>query len=117
TLPDILSARNITLPGGQLEVEGKNLSIDPSGEFKSEKDIVDVLVTASQTGSPVYLRDLVDVVRAYDSPPRYLNFYNWCDKNGQWHRTRAVTLSVQMRSGGQIGQFGKDVDGTLADLK
>jgi multidrug efflux pump subunit AcrB len=32
-LPDILSARNITLPGGQLAVEGKNLSIDPTSEF------------------------------------------------------------------------------------
>src|SRR5579863_710800 len=37
-LPNILGARNITLPGGMLDVQGKNLSIDPSGEFKSEKE-------------------------------------------------------------------------------
>src|SRR5262249_15806962 len=29
TLPDILSARNITASGGRLETEGRNLSIDP----------------------------------------------------------------------------------------
>jgi multidrug efflux pump subunit AcrB len=116
-LPDILSARNITLPGGQLAVEGKNLAIDPSGEFKSEKEIGDVAVATSANGAPVYLRDLTDVVRGYDSPPRFLNYYHWRDAKGAWHRTRAVTLSVQMRSGEQIDKFGAAIDTTLADLK
>jgi multidrug efflux pump subunit AcrB len=117
SLPDTLSARNITLPGGQLEVTGKNLAIDPTGEFKSEKEIGDVVVTTSAGGAPVYLRDLADVVRGYDSPPKFLNYYNWRDAKGEWHRTRAVTLSVQMRSGEQIDKFGAAIDTTLADLK
>ncbi|MBS1788220.1 MAG: efflux RND transporter permease subunit [Acidobacteria bacterium] len=116
-LPDILNARNITLPGGQMAVEGKNLSIDPSGEFKSEKEIGEVTVTSSADGAPVYLRDLTDVVRGYDSPARFLNYYNWRDGKGEWHRTRAVTLAVQMRSGEQIDKFGAAIDATLADLK
>src|SRR5262249_13171739 len=102
---------------GQLEIEGKNLSIDPSGEFKSEKEIGDVIVTSSSSGAPVYLRDLADIVRGYDSPARFLNYYNWRDTKGEWHRTRAVTLSVQMRSGEQINKFGESIDATLADLK
>jgi multidrug efflux pump subunit AcrB len=116
-LPDILSARNITLPGGQLEAGGKNLAIDPTGEFKSEKEIGEVAVTASADGAPVYLRDIADVVRGYDNPPRFLNYYNWRDAQGRWQRTRAVTLSVQMRSGEQIDKFGAAIDATLADLK
>jgi multidrug efflux pump subunit AcrB len=117
TLPDVIKARNTTLPGGQLEVENKTLSIDPTGEFKSEKEIGDVAITATKNGVPVYLRDLVEVVRSYDNPPRFLNFYNWRDQQGQWHRTRAITLSVQMRSGEQIGAFGAAIDATLADLQ
>ncbi|HBB88890.1 MAG TPA: AcrB/AcrD/AcrF family protein, partial [Blastocatellia bacterium] len=58
-LSNILGARNITLAGGQLEAAGKNLSIDPSGEFKSEKEIGDVAVSQTNLGAPVYLRDLV----------------------------------------------------------
>jgi multidrug efflux pump subunit AcrB len=116
-LRDILKARNITVPGGQLQVEGKNLTIDPSGEFKNEKEIGDVVVTTSASGAPVYLRDLVTTVRSYDTPARYLNFYNWRDSEGSWHRTRAITLSVQMRAGEKIGEFGEAVDATLADLK
>ena len=116
-LSNILSARNITAPGGQMETDGKNLSIYPSGEFKSENEIADVAVTTSASGAPVYLRDLVDIVRSYDSPARYLNFFNWRDRQGEWQRTRAITISVQMRSGEQINEFGKQIDATLADVK
>jgi multidrug efflux pump subunit AcrB len=116
-LSKILGARNIVLPGGQLDVQGKNLNLNPSGLFKSEQEIGNVLVSTSADGSPLYLRDLVDINRDYDNPPRYLNYYTWRDARGNWQRTRAVTLAIQMRSGRQIGEFGKHVDAQLAQLK
>jgi multidrug efflux pump subunit AcrB len=116
-LPKILSARNITPAGGQLEAVGRNFTIDPSGEFKSEKDIGDVAIARTDHGAPVYLRDVVDVDRGYTSPPRYLNFYDSRDENGKWQRSRAITVAVQMRSGGYIGQFGTDIDAKLAELR
>src|SRR5499433_2656410 len=72
-LSQALSSRNITLPGGQLEVGNKNVTLDPSGKFESEKAIGDVIVgtAASDSNSPVYLRDLVDISRGYESPARY----------------------------------------------
>jgi multidrug efflux pump subunit AcrB len=115
-LDDVLRARNITVPGGVLEIQGKTVTIDPSGEFLSEREIGDVLVP-SVSGGAVYLRDLVNVVRAYASPPRYLNFHSRRDPDGEWRRTRAVTLSVQMKSGAQIGAFAQAVDATLDDLR
>ena len=116
-LNQILGARNIALSGGVLEVGDKNLGITPSGEFKSEKEIGDVVVAASSLGTPVYARDLVDVSRGYEDPPRYLNFHTWRDASGEWQRTRAITLAVQMRTGEQIAEFGKAVDEALAGLK
>lgn len=115
-LEDVLKARNISGTGGQVNVEGKNVTLDPSGEFKNEREIGDVLVPTAQSSS-VYLRDLVDIVRGYESPARYLNYFNWRDGAGNWHRSRAVTLSVQMRSGEQIGEFGKQIDAALDSLK
>jgi multidrug efflux pump subunit AcrB len=117
SLRNILQARNIALPGGQIEIDGRMVTIEPSGEFHSEKDIADVLVTVSPAGSPVYLRDMVEISRGYASPPRFLNFYTWRDAAGQWQRTRAITLAVQMRSGEQIGTFGQAVDAALAELR
>src|SRR5215813_13182605 len=118
-LSRILAARNNTLPGGTLEVDNKNVTLDPSGKFENERAIGDVIIgTASgPSNSPVYLRDLVDISRAYESPARYLNYITWQDKNGAWRRSRAVTLAVQMRDGQQIAQFGKSVDEKLAAVR
>ena len=116
-LKDLLSARNIPVRGGRVEIQGKNVALSPTGEFKNEREIADVIVSTARGGTPVYLRNLVDVVRTYEAPPRYLNFYTWRDAQGTWHRDRAITLSVQMRSGAQIGAFGVAVDSTLALLR
>jgi multidrug efflux pump subunit AcrB len=116
-LQSLLQARNIALPGGSLEIGQKNVIIDPSGEFKSAKAIGDVIIGASSSGSPVYLRDLVDISRGYQSPAKFLNYYNWRDSEGKWQRSRAVTVAVFMRSGEQIGQFGKNIDEKLAALR
>ncbi|HXH49867.1 MAG TPA: efflux RND transporter permease subunit [Terriglobia bacterium] len=113
-LKNILGARNITLPGGMLEVGNKNLLIDPSGEFANDQAIGDVIVGTSASGSPVYLRDLVDIIRGYQSPAKFLNYYTWRDPVGTWHRSRAVTLAVYMRAGEQIHKFGESVDAKLA---
>jgi len=116
-LAKLLKARNITFPGGNLEVNGKNINIDPSGEFKTEREIGNVMVTASPNGSPVYLRDLVDISRDYVNPPRFLNFYHWKDSQGQWHRSRAITVAIQMRQGEQIAVFGQEVDRVFKELE
>ena len=115
-LSTILGARNITLPGGVLELGGKNLMLDPSGDFRSEREIGDVIVGATTSGRPVYLRDHAEISRGYESP-RYLNFLRWRDAQGEWHRSRAITLAVQMRPGEQIAAFGEAVDGALERLE
>lgn len=115
-LAEVLAARNTTIPGGVIEVQGKALSIDPSGEFKSEQEIGDVIVGASPGGLPVYLRDGVELIRGYDTP-RYLNFFTRRDESGHWRHSRAITLAIQMRVGGQIGDFAVQVDTLLATLK
>jgi multidrug efflux pump subunit AcrB len=115
-LSDILASRNITTPGGVLEIGSKNLKIDPSGEFQNEQQIGDVLVPTNN-GRSVYLRDLATVGRGYVSPPTFLNFFGATDADGQWRRSRGITLAVQMRSAQQIAVFGKEVDAALDRLK
>ncbi len=81
-IKDILGARNVTAPGGIVETQSRNVLIDATAEFKSTKDIGNVLVGASSTGVPVYLRDLVDISRGYQTPTRYLNYMTSHDANG-----------------------------------
>jgi multidrug efflux pump subunit AcrB len=116
-IKELLNARNVTAPAGVLETQTKNVRIDATAEFQSTREIGDVLVGRSSTGVPVYLRDLVSTWRGYQSPTQYLNYLNYRDKSGTWHRNRAITLAVQMRSGEQIGAFGKAVDKALAGVR
>src|SRR4030095_12328446 len=85
-LDDVIGARNITLPGGVLEVGDKNLTVDPSGGFKKEEDNGGVLVPTAG-GRQVYLRDLVTVGRGYESPARFYNFFSQRGEDGNWRRT------------------------------
>jgi multidrug efflux pump len=118
-LKDILGARNTTLPGGQIEVGPQSIQIDPSGKFTSPPQIGDVIIGSSKSAaqSPVYLRDLVDISRGYQSPAKYLNYLTWADKQGHWRRSRAVTVAVMMKDGEQIDAFGRSVDTKLAAVK
>jgi multidrug efflux pump subunit AcrB len=121
-LKDILGARNSTLPGGVLEIGAKSIQIDPSGKFTQPQQIGDVIVGSSSSSpsgppNPVYLRDLVDIYRGYQSPARYLNYLTWADKDGAWHRSSAITLAVQMKDGEQIDAFGRSVNAKLRAVK
>ena len=118
-LKDVLGARNITLPAGQLEIGPKNILIEPSGKFTDASEIGDVIIGTASTAShsPVYLRDLVDISKGYQSPPVYLNYLTHGDGKGGWYRSRAITVAVQMKDGEQIGEFGEQVDQKLSAVR
>lgn len=116
TLLQALAGRNTTATGGLIAIGGRALLIDPSVEFTSERDIGNVIVDQSSGGRPVYLRDSVEILRGYQTPPRYLNFQTLRQADGTWRRARAITISLQMRPGEQIGAFGAAVDAAIARL-
>src|SRR5580692_2285568 len=115
-LGNVLSARNIIAPGGAFETGQQDIILNPSGQFQNIDAIGNVAVSASSTGAPVYLRDLVEISRGYQSPAQYLNYYTWEDPKGQWLRSRAVTLAIYMRDQRQIAAFGESVDQKLAQI-
>ena len=117
SLKQAINARNISMPGGVVNAGGRNLPVAPTGEFRSEQEIGSVLVAPAAGGRPAYLRDLVEIYRGYESPARFLHFYNWRDPSGKWRHARAITLDIQMRGGEQIGVFGEAVDANLAQLR
>ncbi|MGO9603707.1 MAG: efflux RND transporter permease subunit [Candidatus Binataceae bacterium] len=112
-----LSARNITMEGGKIEIDRSELTVHPTGDFRSAGEVGDVMIARSASGSPVYLRDLVDITRTYVTPPTLLNYYTWLGTDGRWDTERAITLAVEMRNREQIGAFGKDVDREIAALR
>ena len=116
-LPQLFATRNTQFPGGILEVGSKNITIDPSGEFKSEQEIGAVMAPRAPGVLPTHLRDVVDISRDYESPASFKNYYSYKNAAGEWHRARSVTVAIQMRQGEQIRDFGIEVDRVLEGLK
>jgi len=116
-LSRILNARNITLPGGFVEADGRRIQIDPSGKFEAARAVGDVLLTPPKGALPLYLRNLVQISRGYQAPPDYLNFYTSIGKDGKLRRYRAITLAIYMRSGEQIRKFGASIDEKLSQVR
>src|SRR6266550_1635998 len=115
-LGKLIQARNIIAPGGVFETGQRQITLNPSGQFENPKAIGDIVVTTATAGAPVYLRDIVDISRAYQSPANYLNYYTWQDADGHWRRSRAVTIAIYMRDENQIAKFGESIDAKLATL-
>ncbi len=115
-LKDVLAARNTFVPGGEFNTRDKVVGVAPSGEFAREDEIGDVVIGANSAGAPVYLRDVADVRRGYQMPPRYLNFLTTRSADGSWKKNRAITLSVQMKQGEKIDRFAEEVDRKIEDL-
>jgi multidrug efflux pump subunit AcrB len=113
-LGTILAARNITAPGGVVQVAGRNVPIDPTGAFHDVSDLGSVVVSTNATGEPIYLRDLADIRRDYQSPPRFLNYLVARDSSGKLVRSRAITLAVEMQRGEQVSEFARQIDAELA---
>ncbi|HEX4168385.1 MAG TPA: efflux RND transporter permease subunit [Bryobacteraceae bacterium] len=116
-LPKILAARNLPDSGQTLNAHGRAVSVSTTGEFTSPNDLRSVIIGASPDGTPLYLRDLVEIDRGYENPPSFLNTYTRRDETGKWLKTRAITLSIQMRKGEQISAFGKEVDANLQSIR
>ena len=115
-LTKLIQARNIIAPGGVFETGQREITLTPSGQFESPAAIGDSAVTTTAAGAPVYLRDVVDISRGYQSPANYLNYYTWQDADGHWRRSRAVTIAIYMRDQKQIAKFGESIDAKLAQL-
>src|SRR5260221_1406644 len=112
----LIQARNIIAPGGTFETGQRQITLTTSGQFEDPKAIGDIVVTTGAAGTPVYLRDLVDISRGYQSPANYLNYYTWRDASGRWRRSRAITIAMYMRDQKQIATFGRSIEAKLAEL-
>jgi multidrug efflux pump subunit AcrB len=116
-LAALLAARNTPGSGGLFETDSRNVAVHASGEFTNEAEIGAVLLATGADGSPIYLRDVVDLSRGYQSPPTFLHFLVTRGSDGALQRLPAITLAVNMRAGGQIEDFGRQVHEKLEAVR
>lgn len=66
---DALKAKNLVANAGRVKVGAEYLSISPTGEFKSEKDFENLLISDPGSEQQIYLGDVATIKRGYLDPP------------------------------------------------
>ncbi|MEO1335031.1 MAG: efflux RND transporter permease subunit, partial [Myxococcota bacterium] len=91
-----LQARNIILPGGQVDIGPEALVLEPSGNFDSIEDIRRTILRLPN-GTLTYLEDLADVRRGYVDPPKGI-------VTGDGYRS--IALAINMSEGYNLVDLG-----------
>lgn len=130
-----IATRNAIIPSGTLRTEGQGFPVRLSGEFKSEKDLLDVVVGLSRQSPdptarrkaaagngaadvmPVYLRDLFEVRRGYENPVSFsVDILRRTGPETPLETRRAVLVAVEMKEGNIIGQFNREARAAVQRL-
>lgn len=107
-LYDILSQQNAVVSAGNVSIGDQRLIIDPSGAIDTVESIKNLLVSTSADGKIIYLGDIANVYRDYQTPSQQIIRYN-----GQ----PAIAMGVSNVAGGNVVVVGKAVDQKIKDAE
>ncbi len=105
-LYDILKHQNAVVSAGSVNIGDQRIIIDPSGAIDSVDAIKNLLVSAEVDGKIIYLKDIANVYRGYQTPTSKIIRYNG---------KPAIAMSVSNVAGGNVVVVGKAVDNKLQE--
>lgn len=100
SIVDALVAQNVVMSGGELNVDGRLITLQPSGNFESLDDIRNLQVSIPETEDVIRLTDIATVRRAYVDPPSRPVLYNGIP---------ALVLSVSINEGINSIHYGEQL--------
>jgi multidrug efflux pump subunit AcrB len=105
-----LQAKNIVADAGNLTLGQEFIPINPTGEYKSEQEFGDLLITSRgpKSQSLVYLRDVADIRRGYREPPATMLRFD-----GQ----PAIGLGISTVLGGNVIVMADSLEQRLKELE
>ncbi len=102
-----LSSEWFKTTGGSIDNGENELPIYFNGKYNTEQDVAEKVLYIDGSGNTIRVKDVARVVREYPSPDSYIR------NNGK----PTVLLSLEMRVGYNIIDYGKQVDKVIADFE
>lgn len=107
-LQNIISSTNILFPGGQVNLEEERIILEPTGNFESLEDLEKLIIPIGQTGETVFLGDITDIRKGYETPKERIVRVNG---------NQGLAVSVALKDGANIVELGEQVDHQLDSLQ
>ncbi len=101
-----ISAENVTIPGGTIDVGDLQYLVRVPGEFQGTELIGDIVIEA-RGGSPIYVRDVATVDFGFKER----------DSHARLDVSPVVTLGVSKRSGENIIETSESVRAAIEDMR
>lgn len=103
-----LEKQNIVTPAGDVQIDNRRLIIQPGGSIDSVDEIGSLIVSVDDQGTLVYLRDIAEITRTYQTPvTEELRF------NGK----PAIGFGVSNVTGANVVAMGDAINDKLADIE
>ena len=113
-LSDLMEARNIVAPGGEVTTPRGSFAVKPSGEFESVQEINDLVVGRIDGQIPVRLGSVpLRIFRGYEDPAKTKVRYADPDTRG----TEGLVLGIAMKDEQNVVTMGANVDTVVSRLK
>ena len=105
-----LASKNLPSPSGHITLGNEYIPVHPTGEFQSEKEFGDLLISSkgSESQSLVYLKDVADIKRGYQEPTKALLRYDG---------KPAVGLAISTVPDGNVVTMGEALAKRFEELK
>lgn len=101
-----LFAQGFTSVTGTIEGAERELPLYFSPTFDSETEVGEQIIYSDPSGKMIRLKDIATVVREYDTPDSYIL------NNGK----KSIILSMEMREGHNIVEYGEEVEKVLTEF-
>ncbi len=103
SISSAIASQGLTSLGGTISNQSTETPIHIEQSLTSEQEVANQIIWSSPTGQVLRVKDVARVVREYDDPDSYIL------NNGH----RCVMLSLEMRKGFNIVEYGEEVDEVL----
>ena len=96
----------VSLPSGSFEFAQKSSPVRISSASATESGVGERIILTEPTGEVIRLKDVARIERRYKEPESYVNY------NGH----SCLIISVEMRQGHNIIEFGRQMDAVIGDF-
>src|SRR5262245_37461154 len=103
-----LQERNIAADGGRVRLGHQHIPLAPTGAFQSADDMLGLVIGSDRSGRQLFLRDVANLERGDQDPPRRLLRYDG---------KPAIGLGISTVQGGNVVTMGEGVRRKLDRLK
>ncbi|MBF8982458.1 efflux RND transporter permease subunit [Lutibacter sp. B2] len=107
TIGKLLKARNVNIPGGNLEIGNIKVPVQTTGEYTNIEEIKNTVLGISESGNPIYLKDVAEVIKTEQRKDVFARLNN----------QKAIVVGVKYTEGKNMVKISKELDKIVDDFK